>query len=266
MKNSQAELYRLEQLAAGATVLHRLHPLAKLLGVLCYLICLLSLPADRLGQLLSFLLIPVVLMALGELPWGLIARRTAVALPFCLMAGLSNLILDRQVLFFLGALPVTEGLVSCLGILVRTVLCVSAVLLLVALTPFSQLMEQLRRLHMPEILVRLFEMTYRYVGTLLEEAGTMTTAYRLRAGDQKGLKLRHMGSFVGMLLIRSYDRARRVLSAMECRGYGGVWGRPEPQKMAPRDYMGLLGIAGSSVLLRLVDVPGGLGRSMICWM
>ena len=108
----------------------------------------------------------------------------------------------------------------------------TAALLLVAVTPFTQLTGQLRRMHVPEIFVTLFEMIYRYIGVLLEEASSMYTAYMLRSTEYKGLQMRHMGSFVGQMLIRSFDRADRVFAAMKCRGY--PFRTPEPARAAPR--------------------------------
>jgi len=259
-------LYRMEQLAAGDTFLHRLHPGVKLLGTLCALVCMLSLPVSALEQLLSFVLLPAALMALGEISPGDILRRTAVALPFCLFAALANLLLERQVVLYLGPLPVTVGLVSFLSVLLRTLLCVAQVLLLTALTPISELTALLRRIHVPALLVALLEMTYRFVGTLAEEAGSMTVAYHRRAGRVKGIAMGDMGSFVGMLLLRSYDRAERVYQAMECRGYGAIWAGSRKQPFRRQDLLGLCLLCGLPVLLRLINLPACLGRWLTCWM
>ena len=56
-------------------------------------------------------------------PLGLVLRRAALALPFCAFAGLSNLLLERQVLLWLGPVPVTVGLASCGVLLLRALLC-----------------------------------------------------------------------------------------------------------------------------------------------
>lgn len=260
------ELYRLEELSNGDTVIHRRHPAAKLLGTLLYLICFMSFDRYALGQLTPFLLYPVTVIALGEIPWGIIGKRTAVTLPFCLFAALSGLMLDRQVLYTLGGIPVTGGMLSCCGILLRTLLCVASVLLLVAVTPMRELTGQLRRMHVPGLLVNLFEMTYRYAGTLLEEAGSMSTAYHLRAPGKKGLEMRHMGAFLGGLLLKSYHRAQRVYHAMVLRGYGGVWSIGEVRAMDAGDWLYLLLVGGGAVLLRWIDVPALLGRGITCWM
>ena len=88
----------LEQLSAGRSAVHALHPLAKLLVTLVFLIAVVSFDRYALGRLVPFVFYPVILMAVAEIPYGLILKRTLVALPFGLFAGLSNVFFDRTVL------------------------------------------------------------------------------------------------------------------------------------------------------------------------
>ena len=257
-------LYSLEQLAAGDTVIHRVRPLPKLLVTLVYLVCVLSLDRRAPARLSPFRFYPATVMALADVPVGMLLRRSLVALPFCLFAGIGNLLLDRAPLFHFGALAVSGGMVSLLTLLVRTLLCTGAVLLLVAVTPFAKLTETLRNLHIPELLVTLLEMVYRYIGVLVEEAADMVTAFRLRSGGARWPRVREFGPFVGQLLLRSADRAERVYHAMQCRGFhnsarqhrrnGAAWNGG--------DWCFLLLGAGSSILFRLIDVTALLGGGL----
>jgi cobalt/nickel transport system permease protein len=260
------DMNTLEQLATGRSAVHRLHPLVKLLTTLFFLVVVVSFDRYALGRLIPFVFYPVVVMAVAEIPYGLILKRTLVALPFGLFAGLSNVWFDRGIVARMGSLGVTGGVLSLLTILLRTLLCVAAVLILVAVTPFHELTSQLRRLRVPEIFVGLFDITYRYIGTLLEEAFGMHTAYRLRSREAKGLQMRHMGPFIGHLLIRSADRAERVYAAMKCRGYPHRQGQRRTGSLRPVDWGVLAGTCGGVALLRLVDVPellaGLVGRML----
>ena len=257
---------RLEELAAGETVLHRLHPGVKLLGTFLYLLALLSLGPYQFGRLGLFLLYPLIAAALGEVPGRVLFRRVLIVLPFCLFAGLGSLLFDRGVRYMLGAIPVTGGMLICGSIVLRGVLVVWAVSILMAVTPASVLFSQLRRMHVPGVLVRLLEMTYRYIGTLLEETGRMQTAYALRSGGKTALEMRHMGAFVGMLLLRSHGRAQRVYAAMCLRGYGEGEGEVHGRRLTWKDVWYTLLLGGSSVCFRLVDIPALLGRWVLCWM
>ena len=258
------QLTRLEELAGQNSPIHRLHPGAKLAATGVYLLCVLSLGRLQFGRLAPYLLYPVVVLSLAEVPLGLVLRRAALALPFCAFAGLSNLLLERQVLLWLGPVPVTVGLASCGVLLLRALLCVSAVLALAAVTPFGQLTGQLRRMVMPSFCVALLEMLYRYLGLLAGQAGSMLTAYRLRGGSGKGLPVGHMGSFIGQLLLRSTARAQRVYQAMECRG--GFTGGSAAQKrpFTRNDWLYLAAVCLPCLAARAVDLPLLLWRLFVC--
>ncbi|MEG1426427.1 MAG: cobalt ECF transporter T component CbiQ [Oscillospiraceae bacterium] len=254
------EIYSLELLSGGQSGIHRLHPLVKILGVLTYIVAVVSFDRYALSQLVPYIFFPVLLMALAEIPYSMILKRTMIALPFCLFAGFSNLIVNTTPVLRFGGVTVSAGLLSLIAIVFRTLLSVSAVLILVAVTPFSELTAQLRRFHVPRILVMLLEMTYRYIGALLEEVSSMYTAYRLRGDSPKGIELRHMGSFVGQLLIRSFDRAERVYSAMQCRGYTLDAEQVKSRPLQGRDWVFLCTVCGLSVLFRCVDFTQIIGR------
>ena len=129
-----------------------------------------------------------------------------------------------------------------------------ASLLLIATTPITELMAQLRRLHVPMIFVLVFEMTFRYIGVLFEEVHSMTTAYKLRSGKKKALDMRHMGPIVGQLLLRGFDRADRVHAAMRCRGYSLRRIRPAPKRLQIADILALAIVCLLSVLLRFITI------------
>jgi cobalt/nickel transport system permease protein len=251
------QLYSLEELAFSDSPVHRLHPGVKLAATFIYIVLVVSFNRYKLGRLLPFIFYPMVLMPLSSTPWAPVLKRTLIALPFVLAAGLSNVILDRQAAFYLGAFPVSYGLLSFLSLIYKTFLCVTAALLLVSVTSVSALAGQLRRAHVPELFVSLFEMTYRYIGVLLEEASTMYTAYRLRSTDKErsGLKMKHLGSFLGQLLIRSFDRAERIYAAMKCRGYSQQGGLRAKKGVPLRraDYIFMLTAVLPFVLLRVFD-------------
>ena len=100
----------LEQLASGDSVIHRVHPMAKLLTTLVYVITVVSLPATNVSGLVPFIFYPVILMALSGTPYRPLLGRAAVALPFSLAGGISSLLLMRTTAFILEASPSVTGL------------------------------------------------------------------------------------------------------------------------------------------------------------
>ena len=260
IKSKIQEIYSLEQLSGGRSAVHRLHPLVKLVSAFAYIVLVVSFKRAEFLRLVPFAFYPAVLMALSETPWPIVLKRVWLALPFCLLAGISNILFDRTAAFTVAGLTVSAGVVSFFSILYRTFLCVTAVLLLVAVTPFSHLTGQLRRLRVPDIFVTLFEMIYRYIGVLLEEASSMYTAYVLRSTEHKGLQMRHMGCFVGQLLIRSFDRAERVYDAMKLRGYPGRTARADRRPLLTADWLYLAATTAPFILLRVFNVSALFSR------
>lgn len=220
MRSKLNEIYSLEQLSNKNTVIHKIHPMIKIIVTIVYIVCLLMKNRYDLFGLAVFLFYPIIVMALAEIPYKMIFKRTLVTLPFVFFAGIGSLIFDREEVILASGVVVTTGVLAFFVLHVRTILSVSAVLLLVSTTKFSDLTKQLGRMHVPIFMIHLMEMIYRYISVLVEEASVMMTAYRLRNPQYKYPHIKHMGTFVGHLFLRSMDRAERIYCAMKCRGYG----------------------------------------------
>jgi cobalt/nickel transport system permease protein len=261
---SVREIYALERLAHGDTAVHRLHPMAKLLSTVFFIAAAASFDRYAFVELTPYLFYPAILMAVSETPYSMLFRRFLLALPFCLFAGLSNAIMDRRAAVALGGgVTVSFGVLSLAALLLRTYLCVMAVLILAATTSIPEIAVQLRRLRVPIIFATTLELTYRYSGGLLEEAGAVYTAYTLRSRGKKGVEMRHMGSLAGGLLIRSFDRGERVYTAMKQRGFtarGFFSGAGQERRFTAKDAVFLAVVAVLSVFFRLAPVAGILRR------
>lgn len=259
MSRALTQMDELERLAQGDSPLHRLHPGVKLGATLAYLAAVLSVPLGQPGRLVGFFLWPALLMPLSDTPWRPLWDRLKIALPFGGMMALSNLLFLRAPVGRLGGLILTDGMLSCLSVLLKTGLCVTAVLLLIATTGFPALCTQLAAAHVPDLLCMQLAMTYRYLSVLLEEAGQMALAYRLRAHGARGIRMQDMGSFLGQLLLRSFDRAGRVYTAMTCRGFSGRYSEAK-RPMRRADWLRLAAAAGVVWLLWRYDLTalGGL--------
>ena len=240
----------LEGLSSGRSLVHALHPLTKLASTLVFVGLVASFGRYDFIPLAPYLFYPFIMMALAELPYGIVLSRLLIALPFSFFAGLSGLIFDTDRAFSVGGFTVTLGALAFATILLKTYLCVMGALILIATTPFTELSAQLRRLHTPAVFVLVFELTYRYIGILLEEAYSMTIAYRLRSGGKKALGIKHVGAFVGLLLLRGFDRAERVYAAMCCRGYSLGSAPPSGRRPRRADALAFSCVCIPAVILR----------------
>ncbi len=259
------EMYSLEQLASGNTFIHRIHPLAKIIVTFIFIICVMSSGRFEITSLIPFFIYPFLMLSLLEVPFRMFAKRVAVALPFVAFAGISNIIFDQRTAAVIGKIAVSAGVVSMISLLIRTTLCVSSVLILIAATPFAQIAAGLRVIHVPKIFVTLLEMTYRYIGVLADEAATMLTAFRMRSNGRKWPNIHEFAQFIAQLLLRSMNRAERIYHAMECRLYGvnasaygmrtGAW--------RVKDTIYLMVCSGVMILFRMVNIAEWIGGLLL---
>jgi len=254
ISNRVHELYALEGLSDRGTSVHGLHPRAKLIVTFVYIASVVSFNRyDVLGEV-PFFLYTAIACALADLPMRLLHKRFLIALPFIAFIGVTNLFLDRNAAFVIEGTEITYGLLSLITIVLRTYLCVMAVFILIATTPFPALTRELRRLRVPKVFVTLIEMIYRYIGVLIDEAASMTTAYKLRSVATKGVAMKDMGPFVGQLALRSFDRGERVHAAMACRGFGGEFPEHAPVKMKTSDILAACLLCAAFIALRFFPI------------
>lgn len=215
------DLGRLDRLSYGKTSLHRLDPRAKVIATVLFLFAVVSFPTYNVAGLIPFLLFPVLLTTLGEIPIGFILRKVLIVSPFALFIGIFNPLLDTRTVAVIAGLPLSAGLLSFVSILVKFTLTVSAALLLVATTSFPGVCHALRRLGCPPIFVSQLLFLYRYLFVLAEEAMRIVRARDMRSFGGRGTGVSVFVRLVGILLIRTLDRAERIYQAMLSRGFEG---------------------------------------------
>jgi cobalt/nickel transport system permease protein len=247
-----AGIDHIERLGRRSSPVHSLSAAAKLAVTMLFIVLVVSVSQGAPDELVPFVFYPAVMMSLSGTPYRPLLSRLAAALPFALAVGLSNMALLREGAFSVGGFVVTLGMVSFAAIMLKTALCVFAVLILIATTPFTEIAALLTAPRPLRIVGLHIVLTYRYIATLLGEAGDMWTAYMLRSPGVKALKMKDMGPFLGQLLLRSFDKAERVYHAMKCRGFSGVYrSAVAPARLAGADGIFLCACALSLCALRL---------------
>ena len=134
----------------------------------------------------------------------------------------------------LGPLRLTvsgEGLRIFTTIALKSWLSVQAALLLTFTTPFHDLLDALRELRLPRIMVAIIGFMYRYLAVLGDEAQRLMRARAARSavveggsgGGSLAWRARVTGSMVGSLFLRSYERSERIYEAMLARGFEGTF-------------------------------------------
>ncbi len=203
----------LDRYGRSRSVCHRLPPKVKLLLTLAVIAVGVSIPVELWP--LQGVLACVVFAghSLAGIPIMYAVRRLAIFLPMVLMLSLS--------------IPLSQGFTAgweiMVAIMFRSTLSFVASLWLVNVMPFDQLLVTLRRLWFPETLISILAFMYRYIFVIWDELDKMRVARRARTLGNGGMWFRWKTSahLIGMLLIRSMQRAERVHGAMCARGWDG---------------------------------------------
>ncbi|MEG2016946.1 MAG: cobalt ECF transporter T component CbiQ [Clostridium sp.] len=107
-------------------------------------------------------------------------------------------------------------------LITRALGSVSAMYFLALNTPMTELFEFLRGTKLPNLVVSLMELIYRFIFIIWEEASNMRVAQESRLGNINfKTAVRSTGEMISMLFIRAYKRADRVFMSLESRGYNG---------------------------------------------
>ena len=237
----------LDDLARKDTIIHKLHPVSKLLTTFVYLIVVVSFNRYEISGLLPFVIYPMVLILLAELPAMPILKRLLMAEPLIIGIGILNPLFDPR------------GWITFASIMIKCALTVTTCLILVSTTGMDKIAQALRTLKVPNIFVLQLLLTFRYISVLIEELARMLRAYGLRAPRQKGVKLKDSGSFAGQLLLRTFDRAQRVYDSMRLRGFNGEYHSYGKSNVMWKDIVYLAAWSLFFIFGKFYDMPALLG-------
>ena len=246
--------------------LHRLDPRVKVVVTSGFIISNALLPD---GAWLAFTLtwLAVLLLNwLSRLGISFTLRRSFIALPFALAAITAIFAIPGEPLaeWQLGSLiliPTDAGLLRFVSIVIRSWLSVQAAILLVATTPFPDLIHAFEHLRVPTILTTIIAFLYRYLFVLTDEVMRLTRARQARsaavAGHRSGRNVmwraRTAGNMTGQLFLRSYERSDRIYNAMLARGYTGQLRTLNPHVMKASDWFF---VAMSIVIILFLQITG----------
>ncbi len=207
---------------------HRLDPRTKLLCSLAFILAVVLTPTGTWKVFAAYLLIMLALIALSRLPLEYVLKRSLVIFPFVIMVAIFVPFFKQgQVAasYDIGAwhIAVTyEGLAVLLNVIIKSWLCILCLIVLSSSTKFEELMHGMFRLKVPRVFVQITSFMYRYMFVLSDQAMRMQMARDSRNyGLNRTNILKTVGNIIGMLFIRSYERAERIYAAMLSRGYNG---------------------------------------------
>lgn len=253
------KMFILDELAEKKTAIHSINPVIKLVVTLIYLIAVVSYDKYDISGLIPMFFYPVIIMTVGDISLKPILVGLAIAAPLVIGVGIFNPFLDRTIVVAVWGVGISAGMLSFASLLIKCGLTVTAALLLLATTGMNKIAAALQRLHVPQIFIIQLLLTYRYISVLMGETSRVYNAYTLRAPYKKGISRNVWGSLIGLLLLRTYDRAIRLYQAMKLRGFQEQYYGVNLDKLNIIDIIYLLGWTAFFLIAKFNNIPMLLG-------
>jgi cobalt/nickel transport system permease protein len=212
-----------EVFAGGKSVIHSIDPRIKVALALIYSFVIAL--SSSFVVLWSALAISVALVMAAQLEAREVLRRLTVLWGFILLIWmLMPLTYPGATLFRIGPLGFSgPGMLLAAQISLKSMAILLSLMALLATMSIATMGHSLACFGIPDKLVHLLLITYRYVFVMEQEYQRLIRAMKIR-GFKPGTNLHSYQSYaylVGMLFVHASARADRVSKAMKCRGFTG---------------------------------------------
>lgn len=212
-----------ESFSEGNTFIHQLDPRVRLLSA--FLFSIVISVSNQVIPVGSALIITLLFLAISKLPLKMVLLRLLFANLFIFLFWFFiPFTMKGEILFHVGPLTLSkEGLYYCVLITLKSNAILITLITLTATMPVFTLGRAMSSLGVPSKIVNLFIFTYRYIHAILLEYKRLKEAMEIRGFLPKTNihTYRSYSYLIGMLIVKSHDRAERVHSAMICRGFKG---------------------------------------------
>ena len=170
---------------------HRLSSGLKVwLSLILILIVVLS-PVKYVYLFAAIVILLITVILISKIPLAFFLKRLLLFEPFILAIAILTLLQPNGVVIFTS-------------ILVKSTLSLVTVVLLSNTTPFSELLNVLRKAHVPPLFLTLLALMYRYLFILIDEIEHMKVARTSRTFTKKGSrKWSFLTLILGQLFIRT---------------------------------------------------------------
>ena len=244
-----------EKFSEGDSFFHKLDPRVKIIVALLFSVIVAV--SDKYTTLIGALFLAVIAVADARLRTKEVISRLLVVNSFIFLLWLMlPFTFPGKNIYTLGSLGISqEGIKYALLITIKSNSIILAGIALLSTSSIFNLVHALRHLHFPDKLTQLFFFSYRYIHTIHSEYIRLNNALKIR-GFKPQTNLHTYKTYaylVGMMLVRSYDRSKRVYNAMLCRGFKGKFWTLNHFVSKKADFVA--GIVMISCIMGLVLLP-----------
>ncbi len=230
-------------------MLHTVPAHAKLVGLLLFVLAVVSVPNEAVLVLAALLAVAAAVLLSTRVAARHLLPRLAVETPFAVFAVVLPFVAVGPRIQ-LGPVSVSEaGLTAAVALLLKGTTGVVAAVAFAVTTRPRDLVRALQHLRVPDPLVLIASFMVRYVDVIGGQLRRMRVARASRGFDARSVRSWPvLAAGMGALFIRSYERGERVHLAMVSRGWSGRLPVTSPLAARPTEWLVVLGPALTAVV------------------
>ena len=240
----------MEEFASGESWVHKLDPRVKIVITMFFSVVVAL--NNHLEMTAISIILPAFLLVCARLDFGKVLLRLAIVNGFTLFLWLFlPFTTPGETIYAIGPFTIQrEGVYQALLITLKSNSIILMALALLGTSQIFTLVHAMSHLWVPDKLVHLFFFCFRYIHVIQDEYHRLNNAMKMRGFKPKTniRTYRAYSYLVGMLLIRSFNRSKRILQAMRCRGFKGKFYILHHYEMKRYDYA----VGGSSLAFSIL--------------
>ena len=240
----------MEEFASGESWVHKLDPRVKIVITMVFSVVVAL--NNHLEMTAISIILPAFLLVCARLDFGKVLLRLAIVNGFTLFLWLFlPFTTPGETIYAIGPFTIQrEGVYQALLITLKSNSIILMALALLGTSQIFTLVHAMSHLWVHDKLVHLFFFCFRYIHVIQDEYHRLNNAMKMRGFKPKTniRTYRAYSYLVGMLLIRSFNRSKRILQAMRCRGFKGKFYILHHYEMKRYDYA----VGGSSLAFSIL--------------
>lgn len=204
---------------------------------LTIILLIVTLALDNLYfDVIVFVIFSIVILAIAKIDYKSYLKFLSLPIAFLIITcifltfffGKGEVIYETGIL---GIVVTTDSLHYGVYTFMRVLGCLPCLGFLALTTPIANILNCLRTLRVPKILIEIALLMYNTIFIFLNEIDTMQKAQETRLGYHSYLSsIKSLGALVSIIFLRSLDKSETLQHSLDSRGYSGELPVYEPRK------------------------------------
>ncbi len=249
-----------EQFTVGNSFIHRLDPKTRIIAVIVLSIA--AALCDNLIIAVLYFSVSIVFIGLAKLDVKDVLQRIKPVFWFLLMLWiLLPITFEGDIIYNFFWLKIsTTGIMMCCKITIKSITILLFFTSLVATMNIASLGNALHKFHVPDKMIFLLLMSYRYIAVIEDEYKRLLRAAKFRGFKPKTSvhSYKTFAYLAGMLFVRASLRAQRVNQAMLCRGFNKKFYTLDVYEADKANFIFLIGVFVTGAILVVLEIYPGV--------